>query len=285
MLILSKIAKMMTFVFIALAFLPFVEASVYNIEFNQVDGKLLIKHEIGLEQEQTISLYLPEDATSISANLNYSINNNILTTRGRSIEISYITKITLEKSKEGYYFVDTPLFSFNVDEVKIKFMLKEGNFIEKDRVFPKPSGIETDGRQIVILWNLSSVKAGSDFPIFLTIHTPALSSNTLIIILAILAIILTASVAYLIYYFYSRKPKVKIKKQRVKEDLDKYLVESEKAVLHELKRADRGELWQKQLQIATNFSKAKLSRVIRNLEQRNLIEKISFGNTNKIRLK
>jgi len=43
-------------------------------------------------------------------------------------------------------------------------------------------------------------------------------------------------------------------------------------------------MWQKQLQLKTGFSKAKLSRVIRNLESRSLVKKIPFGNANKIRL-
>jgi uncharacterized membrane protein len=44
-------------------------------------------------------------------------------------------------------------------------------------------------------------------------------------------------------------------------------------------------LWQKQIQNSTGFSKAKVSRLVRNLESRGLVKKIPFGNTNKIRLR
>ena len=67
--------------------------------------------------------------------------------------------------------------------------------------------------------------------------------------------------------------------------IEEHLIESEKAVIAELKNADKKELWQKQLQLKTEFSKAKLSRVIRNLEARNIIQKTPYGNTNKIKLK
>ena len=63
-----------------------------------------------------------------------------------------------------------------------------------------------------------------------------------------------------------------------------YLLDTEKKVIEELKKADKNELWQKQIQIATGFSKAKLSRLIRNIEARGLIKKIPMGNTNKIKL-
>jgi len=65
---------------------------------------------------------------------------------------------------------------------------------------------------------------------------------------------------------------------------EKHLIESEKKVIEELKKADRNEMWQKQIQTSTGFSKAKLSRVIRNLEARKLVRKIPMGNTNKISL-
>ena len=64
-----------------------------------------------------------------------------------------------------------------------------------------------------------------------------------------------------------------------------YLLDTEKNIIEELKKADRNELWQRQIQSSTGFSKAKVSRLIRKLESRGLITKIPFGNTNKIRLK
>jgi uncharacterized membrane protein len=80
----------------------------------------------------------------------------------------------------------------------------------------------------------------------------------------------------------------KIKKGKIKEKESNdynYLLDTEKKIIDELKKANRNELWQKQIQSSTEFSKAKVSRLIRNLEARGLIIKIPFGNTNKIRLK
>ncbi len=62
-------------------------------------------------------------------------------------------------------------------------------------------------------------------------------------------------------------------------------IENEQKVVNLLSSAPNNELWQKQILLETGFSKAKLSRVIRNLEQRGVLVKEIYGNTNKIALK
>ncbi|HLF53658.1 MAG TPA: hypothetical protein VI544_00605, partial [Candidatus Nanoarchaeia archaeon] len=227
-----------------------------------------------LDQEQTLTLDIPSDASSISANQEYEQGGNSIKIKGKSIELSYLTSESLQKSRGGYYFVDKVKFSSDFNKADIKFLIDTGSFLDNENIYPSPTRIETDGRQILVIWELNNVKQGDDVPIFLTIESPSSSNSIIWMIIIIVLIILI----YMVYKFYPKKGK-KI------EDIDKYLVESEKAIIAELKKADRGELWQKQLQLKTNFSKAKLSRLVRNLESRNVIEKIPFGNTNKVRLK
>ena len=248
-------------------------SSSYSLELNQVDDKILAEYYILLDKEDIILLVLPSDASSISSSVNYSLDGGVLAATGDEIRLSYITKSFLEKSDEGYYFVEDIKFDFPVDNASITIILKEGYFLDSEHIFPKPYEIKTDGRQISVLWRLNNVKQGDSMPIFLAIKTSEQFYNFWIWLITIALIV----GVYFAYRHYHKKEK--------KTDVDKYLMESEKAILNELKTADRGELWQKQLQLKTNFSKAKLSRLIRNLEQRNLVEKIPFGNTNKVRLR
>ena len=106
----------------------------------------------------------------------------------------------------------------------------------------------------------------------------------------ILLVVLLIFILLLFFYFKKKvkQKRAKILKKKTKskiERIEEHLMESEKKVIDELRNADKKELWQKQLQLKTEFSKAKLSRVIRDLEARNIIQKIPFGNTNKIKLK
>lgn len=282
--------KLALFFIISILLAGAVNASSYTIEISQIEDKSLVKHEILLDNEGTISLPLPKDAAALSSNLNYSKYAGSLEITGKEIELSYLTSSNIEQSDKGYFFVETIKFNFPVDEALIKLVLQEGNYLEEGKIFPQPTSIETDGQQIAVFWALKDVKADSDIPIFAAIETPASYSKILFWILIILAL---AVMAYLIYISKAKRIKSPIKRRKIKskeksqekaENYEKYLLESEKAVIQALKE-EGGELWQKQIQLKTNFSKAKLSRVIRNLESRSLIEKIPLGNTNKVRLK
>lgn len=269
-----------------------VNASTYNVEISQIGGKTLEKHIMHFDSPLSLRFELPPDASSISSNLNYSVQGKELVLYGKDIELSYLTQSSIESAEDGYFFIKTINFYSNFNNSYIELILDKGYYVDKSRVFPHPDLITTDGQQITLAWILSDIKKGEDMPVFVAIMSPAPS-----MILVLLFWVLVAALLIIAgYWFYLRikkkpvkivhkKPKAKSKEAEKFEDIERYLVESEKAVLVELKKADRGELWQKQLQIATGFSKAKLSRVIRNLESRNLVEKIAFGNTNKVRLK
>ena len=135
----------------------------------------------------------------------------------------------------------------------------------------------------MLVWEKNSLRGGESFPVFLIYKEN--KSSSVIIYIAILILVLAGFLAYLksrrksnvIKTFTSRR---KVSKQKT----ELHLLESEAAVVKALKDS-KGEMWQKQIQIKTGFSKAKLSRVIRNLESRGLVKRIPLGNTNKIKLK
>ncbi len=269
--------------FFALIVLPLACASSYEVLFNQADNKILAEYSIILDSPGEIRAYIPANARAVSADLNYSLVNENLVAYGKEAKISYVSE-ELDKSGDSYYFVHDLKFYSNFDNVTTKFTLQRGYFLDNSMIFPKAYGMETDGQVISVIWTLQNVKAGDSMPMFLTIKTE--KNNSLVIGLIIALVIAIVLARIVIVYVNKTKTRVKKPKQKLAGRLeDKYLVESEKAVLNTLKKADRGEIWQKQIQIATGFSKAKISRIIRSLELRNLIEKIPFGNTNKVRLR
>ena len=99
--------------------------------------------------------------------------------------------------------------------------------------------------------------------------------NLLFILIPILLIALL--------FFIKLKPK-QIKEKSTEKDITKNLFEEEKKIVEVLLENKEG-IWQKQLQLKTGLTKVKLSRKIRNLEEKGVLEKIPYGNTNKIRLK
>lgn len=248
-----RLSKLYLGLFLILLAVNIVSASSYSIEFSQVGDKLVVKESM--------------DNTRIS---------------------SQVLNELLEKSSQGYYFVKKLVFNQSYSQVEVKLNLDTGFILSKDEVFPAGSEIQSDGETISIVWRLNNVKSGDVFPMFVKIKDLNQSYNILWIVITI---IILGVIAYLAFRKKSNKPIVKKVVKKIarpgKSDNKEYnhLLDTEKKVIDELKKADRNELWQKQIQNFTGFSKAKVSRLVRNLEARKLISKIPFGNTNKVRLK
>lgn len=171
---------------------------------------------------------------------------------------------------------------------------------------PKPEEVTSDGQRIIITWKEREVEQVSVAAV--TEPLNASDSSYLVAIILIAAGIGAGTAWYVIRDKKvkskpkstkpKRKPKKNIKKEEAKEVPKKEIlplqniepivpqfIENEQKVVDLLKSAPENFLWQKQILQETGFSKAKLSRVIRNLEQRNVVVKEIFGNTNKIALK
>lgn len=188
--------------------------------------------------------------------------------------LNYSTQEGLSKVKDEYYFIKEIRFDRDYDSAEVSLILDQGVTIKEDNVYPKNYVLETDGSNIIVKWNFQNVRLGESVALFIIMEDSSASFSKIV---RIVIIIVVLAILFLIlsYLFISRK----IKK---KDNFDKHLMENEKKVILELKKADKNELWQKQLQLKTGFSKAKLSRIVRDLESRGLISKIPFGNTNKI---
>lgn len=237
---------------LALAIVSSVSASSYDVTYSQVGSKLVVKEIVnGIEKE------------------------------------AYVDAVGLEKSGNNYYFVKKITFSQDFDSAQIKFALDIGVIIQDNEVYPAGYKIESDGKTITIIWDKINIKSGDDFAMFVSLKDTSANYTWIFVIIAGVIVLSGA------YLFYKNKkyPKqivrksTKTKDKKPKEDVYDYLLDTEKNVIELLKKADRNELWQKQIQNSTGFSKAKVSRLVRNLEARNLVKKIPFGNTNKIRLR
>jgi len=233
-----------------------VSAGNYSIEFSQIGGEAVVKERI----------------------------NNVK-------QASYVDENIIDKSGSSYYFVKKLVFPENFDNAKIVLNLDRGVIVSELGIFPTGYEINSDGQTISIVWNLENVKKNQTLALFANLED---TKASYIWMLWILGALILFAVLYIIYRKMPRKERIKIvrvkaRTSRAKEErYDKkleYLLDTEKKVIELLKSADRHELWQKQIQDSTGYSKAKVSRLIRNLEARGLIVKIPFGNTNKVRLK
>jgi hypothetical protein len=188
------------------------------------------------------------------------------------INTSYVSSDSLEKTNGGYYFVRRIDFSENFSYVEIVLELARGFLVDTSVAYPANYQVESDGQNMRLVWKFNDVTDKDVFAFFIKIENTGANLNWLAVLIGILFFVAVA-------YFGIR---VYLKKNI---NFEEHLMESEKKVIEELKKAEGNEMWQKQLLKNTGFSKAKLSRVIRDLGARELIKKVQYGNTNKIALK
>jgi len=265
----------------------------YNISTEIIDDKALVNNVISdISGFEELELRLPGDAKllDISAQT-YDFEKDgktLLSVKAdadnadKELRFEYLTKEFIEKTRKSYFIADFQI-PFDVENFELRIVLPEGAILDApNSAFPSPT-ITSDGVHIILDWQKQDLKKGESFPIFVIYREKAVFSTWLLLIPLILLL------AVFVAFALKRKKQVKSRKakkpRKVKIEAKKelHLLDSESAVIAALRKS-KGEAWQKQIQIQTGFSKAKLSRVIRNLEARGIVKRIPIGNTNKIRL-
>lgn len=222
-----------------------------------------------------------------------------LTPGDHTIQISYSTSYPFAKVGENTLFRFQNRLSYPSERQRIILKLPVGTIIPreigKDEAFyisPDTAEIYSDGERIILLWD--EQKQEVDLSVIMKNTTP--TPTAWIALAGTSTIIAAASIAYILFKRPTRQKKEKtaakktIKKgPKTKEPLQKELlpqfIEDERKVVELLQTAPNQEAWQKTILQQTGFSKAKVSRIIRNLEERGVIIKTIYGNTNKVTLK
>ncbi len=203
--------------------------------------------------------------------------------RFNSASIKYVTSSVLEKSSDSEFFV---LSLERVDAINKsvvlrlpeKAALKHGLESGQASIVPKAGEVGTDGRRIIVKWRNEDMSGDALLVIYDSEGASGFSTAAYYIA-AGLALFLAGGA----YYRY-RKKRGRSTQQPASE-LTKNLIDDEKKVVEALIKSPAEGAWQKQLETMTGLSKVRLSRKIRNLEQKGVIEKIPYGNANRIRLK
>lgn len=185
---------------------------------------------------------------------------------------TYVLENELEPANNGYIFLEEIIAKENFDKFRISLVLEKNVFPNLQQTFPDVDKIEFGDATTKLSWDYYNVSRGEEFAFFVLLQDNSLKFKFIFYIIFSFLIIIFIFL-FLRYAF------------KKKTDINKYLLEEEQKIIKFLKSSNRHESWQRKIQETFNLSKAKTSRLIKNLESRNILEKIPFGNTNKIRLK
>lgn len=196
-------------------------------------------------------------------------------------------KRTLELRLETADFVKTVdtknLFSVDlslsqpIDQAFATVKLPEGYALTNTSliptVSPTASSIVSDGRRIIVNWNFANLTADQPFK-FQTLYEPVKSEFPWSLVsVGILSFSVLVGVA-LFFYRRTKKPK---------DVILSVLDDFERKVIEVITMAG-GEINQRRVVQETNLSKAKVSRVVKRLQERGLLEVTRLGRTNKLKL-
>ncbi len=279
-------------VFVAFIFIvPTVVARTHRVEYDVTDGIVHVREDIFLEHtnQTAISFFVVGDAYNIRAwtDSEYSrfqideddgwrtISVNI-SDQTKNLSLEYMTSEPLDIGETSYF-----VQGFTVDErtenISLKLTLPEGAVLSRPLhaprppVNPEPTQVTTTGRRITIEWDLEELEPEDVFSIFVSYETERFDWLYMVPFFVVLG-------ALIVFFYYRTR--------KVGEVVDSFthLLDKEKKIVRALAKADDMTMWQKKLEYETGFTKSKLSRTLRNLEERNVVEKIPYGTSNKVRL-
>lgn len=201
-----------------------------------------------------------------------------------NVNITYETSYPVAVSGENTVFRYTDKLPYPSAQQQVTLQLPVGYIIPRERgkdesfyISPTPKEVYSDGEHIIIDWE----QKGQEMSISV-VARKVVGPPLAWIAISVIAVAVAAGFSTWAVLRERKRPRIQ-KQQKKKQPVIPGLMESEQKVVDFLR--EKGEVWQKQIQLTTGFSKAKVSRVIRNLEARGVVTKTVYGNTNKIGLK
>lgn len=195
-----------------------------------------------------------------------------LTQEKRTVEMAFETEdFTKQLGKKFLFSAD---FSLNqkIDQFYFSLTLPEGMALSDEQrlSFSENATKVSDGRHIIVIWKLNNI---NDQPlVFQVLYEPVLKPSSLVWYFIGGILVISAAAFFIIKKI--RKPQ-----EVILSVLDDY----ERNVIKTIAQAG-GEINQRKVVQQTNLSKAKVSRVVKSLEERGLIEVERLGRTNKLKL-
>ena len=205
------------------------------------------------------------------------INCNMsLTTEKRTLELRFGTSDFVKTLDNKFYFDADLGINRDIKEIFVSARLPEGMALVSENVtgrlsFPENATYYSDGRRIIVLWKISNMP--SDLPLrFQILYEQVKPQYLQLWYLIVLGLITVTILTYIILRFLKRPEKL------ILSVLDEYERKVMDAIVH-----SGGSITQKKVVKETNLSKAKVSRVVKSLADRGLIEVERAGRTNNLK--
>jgi len=261
--------------------------NAFELELDEPVGNLTL---IASPEARSVSITINGKDVSCLLQAEFARCGN-LASGTHNVSLSYETDYLLGVVGKDTIIRYTDRLPYPAERQEVNLKLPIGYIIPRERgkddsfyLSPTPKEVYSDGQRIILVWH----QQGQELSISAVTRQVAGRSNPWILATLAFALLFAGAVSWIILRERRKAPEPEesadssdSQEKPPREVVG--LIDNEQQVVSVLK--ENGEVWQKEIQKSTGFSKAKVSRVIRNLEARGLITKTPYGNTNKIALK
>jgi len=201
----------------------------------------------------------------------------------RMLTLSFYTKSGVKKSGRNYQFVADYGISLPVDRAFILIKLPSNGVLAEDKTtrpyYPRDGKLMTDGKRIMVYWERENLTSGDTLQ-FSVLYTLPIFSNFIynVVIITSTFIVVVVMVALTLY--------LRGRTESSKEEVVKSVLNPDEKTILNILTSHGGKVSQKVIVRESDFSKAKVSRLVKSLKERGIvdIEPIS-GRENRIILK
>lgn len=279
-------------VFLVLAFISLQSAMAIeeaDITFRIIGNSVFTEQNIIFREPSAYAINLPDDAQSVvvEADSKETKNSSVF---GKNISVKYTTKEYIDAKS----FIADIKFPEEAENLSIQLVLPIDTILEQPvgksgsspSVFPRATSVKSDGQHIILSWERKNVSAEEGLPIFVRYRK---QQN----IAWILVPVILAFFAALGIITKWKKPRIKkqvlhkkeaVPKRKPGLGIEEHLKEDEAQIVSILKQRE-GQCEQGTLRVVTGFSKAKLSGLLMELEDRKIVYKEKRGKKNLVFLR
>ena len=274
----------------------------YGISID-IENNRLIHNEINLEFDNSITqleygLDFKIQNLEAKANFNGSNCRIVDTDKGstiaceftefaeekRFLRLFFETSSGVQRIKNHYLFSASYNIPVSVDDIVIKLQLPENAALIE--VFPDNPSTASYNNTITLLWDKEDL-TNDDLSFSVKYSIPVLSEEFyMFFIITITLIIIIVMISMILYVRRGSKKTPTKDEERVDpvKVVASVLREDEKKIIDVLEKHE-GKVIQKVLVRETDFSKAKVSRLVKNLKERGIINVEPIGRTTKVSMK
>ena len=249
----------------------------FDTPVNHLDYSLDFEVE-NLEYESDFEF---SDCTVEKSNVGSTISCDFIgmTAEKNKLELEFDTRDVIKEADDNYRFIVNYGIELPVESTFVLIRLPENNILAgtaNESYFPTSGGTLTDGRRIMVFWEEEGLETGENLQFSILFTRPAMNTEVFGFLIYAVAALIVVMIVIGIAYFRRRGSKVAVVKSVLNKD--------EKKVI-DILNDRKGEAGQKVIVRETDFSKAKVSRIVKSLKERGVVDTEAIsGRENKVKL-